>query len=34
MRGKAIDVWSRSKYPANVLSNLCSNSFVSKVLFA
>lgn len=27
MRGKAIDVWSRSKYPANVLSNLCSNSF-------
>ena len=26
-RGKAIDIWSKSKYPADVLSNLCSNGF-------
>lgn len=26
-RGKAIDIWSKSAYPANVLSNLCSNRF-------
>lgn len=26
-RGKAIDIWSKSKYPADVLSNLCSNEF-------
>lgn len=26
-RGKAIDIWSKSAYPADVLSNLCSNSF-------
>ena len=26
-RGKAIDIWSKSGYPAGVLSNLCSNSF-------
>lgn len=26
-RGKAIDIWSKSPYPANVLSNLCSNAF-------
>lgn len=26
-RGKALDIWSNSPYPANVLSNLCSNSF-------
>ena len=26
-RGKAIDIWSHSDYPANVLSNLCSNPF-------
>ncbi len=26
-RGKAIDIWSKSAYPANVLSNLCSNGF-------
>jgi len=26
-RGKAIDIWSKSKYPADVLSNLCDNRF-------
>lgn len=26
-RGKAVDIWSKSPYPANVLSNLHSNSF-------
>ena len=26
-RGKALDIWSKSPYPANVLSNLCSNEF-------
>lgn len=26
-RGKAIDIWSKSQYPANVLSNLYDNSF-------
>ena len=26
-RGKAIDIWSHSEYPTNVLSNLCSNPF-------
>ena len=26
-RGKAIDIWSKSDYPADVLSNLCSNGF-------
>ena len=26
-RGKAIDIWSKSPYPANVLSNLYGNSF-------
>ena len=26
-RGKAVDIWSKSKYPADVLSNLCSNEF-------
>lgn len=26
-RGKAIDIWSHSDYPAQVLSNLCSNPF-------
>lgn len=26
-RGKAIDIWSKNPYPANVLSNLCGNSF-------
>ena len=26
-RGKAVDIWSKSKYPADVLSNLCSNVF-------
>ena len=26
-RGKAIDIWSKSEYPAGVLSNLCSNGF-------
>ena len=26
-RGKAVDVWSKSGYPAGVLSNLCSNGF-------
>lgn len=26
-RGKAIDIWSKSAYPADVLSNLCSNGF-------
>ena len=26
-RGKAIDIWSKSVYPADVLSNLCSNGF-------
>lgn len=26
-RGKTIDIWSKSPYPANVLSNLCSNGF-------
>lgn len=25
--GKAIDIWSKSTYPAEVLSNLCSNGF-------
>lgn len=26
-RGQAIDIWSKSAYPADVLSNLCSNGF-------
>ena len=26
-RGKAVDIWSKSEYPADVLSNLCSNGF-------
>lgn len=26
-RGKAVDIWLKSKYPADVLSNLCSNEF-------
>lgn len=26
-QGKALDIWSKSPYPANVLSNLCSNGF-------
>lgn len=26
-RGKAVDIWSKSPYPADVLSNLCSNGF-------
>lgn len=26
-RGKAIDIWSKSDYPGDVLSNLCSNGF-------
>lgn len=26
-RGKAVDIWSKSVFPANVLSNLCSNGF-------
>ncbi len=26
-RGKAIDIWSHSDYPSQVLSNLCSNPF-------
>lgn len=26
-RGKAVDIWSKSAYPADVLSNLCSNGF-------
>lgn len=26
-RGKAIDIWSKNPYPANVLSNLYDNSF-------
>ncbi|MCH5174535.1 MAG: hypothetical protein J1F40_01440 [Prevotellaceae bacterium] len=26
-RGKAVDIWSKSSYPSDVLSNLCSNSF-------
>ena len=26
-RGKTVDIWSKSKYPADVLSNLCSNGF-------
>lgn len=25
--GRAIDIWSRGQYPADVLSNLCSNGF-------
>ena len=27
-RGKAVDVWSKSAYPANVLSNLHNNCFL------
>ena len=27
-RNKAVDIWSSSAYPADVLSNLCSNGFV------
>ena len=27
LRGQAIDIWSKSVYPADVLSNLCSNGF-------
>lgn len=27
-RGKAIDIWSKSEYPADVLSNLCDNIFL------
>ena len=26
-RGKALDIWSKSPYPSNVLSNVCSNGF-------
>lgn len=26
-RGKAVDIWSTGDYPADVLSNLCSNGF-------
>ena len=26
-RGKAVDIWSKGEYPADVLSNLCSNGF-------
>ena len=26
-RRKAVDIWSKSEYPADVLSNLCSNGF-------
>ena len=26
-RGKAVDIWSKSAYPADVLSNLSNNSF-------
>ncbi|MBP3573113.1 MAG: hypothetical protein J6J71_00705 [Prevotella sp.] len=26
-KGKAVDIWSKSDYPADVLSNLCSNGF-------
>jgi len=26
-RGQAIDIWSKNAYPADVLSNLCSNGF-------
>ena len=26
-RGKAVDIWSKYAYPANVLSNLCDNRF-------
>ena len=25
--GRAVDIWSKSEYPADVLSNLCSNGF-------
>lgn len=25
--GKAVDIWSKDSYPADVLSNLCSNGF-------
>lgn len=27
-RGKAIDIWSKSEYPSDVLSNLCGNRFL------
>ena len=27
-RGKAVDVWSKNAYPANVLSNLHNNGFL------
>ena len=27
-RGRALDIWSTGRYPANVLSNLCDNEFV------
>lgn len=27
-RGKAVDIWSKSPYPANVLSNLHGNAFM------
>ena len=26
-RDKVVDIWSKSDYPADVLSNLCSNGF-------
>ena len=26
-RGRALDIWSTGEYPADVLSNLCSNRF-------
>lgn len=26
-RENAVDIWSKSEYPADVLSNLCSNGF-------
>lgn len=26
-RGKAVDIWSKSPYPSDVLSNLCGNEF-------
>lgn len=25
--GKAVDIWSKNPYPADVLSNLCDNEF-------
>ena len=31
-RGKAVDVWSKSTYPANVLSNLYNNGFAGGIV--